>query len=50
MKNKSKDYKIGFLMGILICLFLYSCVNNPLAADMYDMGTYNNPMYVRIVE
>ena len=50
MKNKSKEYTIGFLMGIIMCLTFYACSHSPLQADYFEMGSINNPMYVKVVQ
>ena len=51
MKDKSKEYIIGFLTALLLCLGFYTMVGTKLQANSYfELGTMNNPMYVKVVK
>ncbi len=50
MKDKSKEYIIGLLVGVIICLTFYACSHTTLQANSFEKGTRYNPMYVRIVQ
>ena len=47
--NQSREYIIGIITGLVIAMVFYSCTS-PLQADVFEIGTEFNPMYLKIVE
>ncbi len=47
--DRTREYIMGIITGLAIAMAFYSCTS-PLVADVFEIGTEFNPMYVKIVE